>query len=451
MTKRSLIRVIAVILIVLAQPARLAHADPSPVTTTPIEHFVVLMQSNHSFDNYFGTYPGAEGIPAQTCMRLNSNKSSLDGCVKPFRLGKETAHDLTHGPAMQDAQYNRGQMNGFVAAYRDKGLDGTRAMGFYDGADLPYYWNIADRFTLFDQFFSSARTGSHLNHFYWVAGVPTPNGAEQVPPGGYGDIPTIFDRLEARGVSWKFYVENYDPHVTLRTPGSGALAGQPARVPLLNYQRFLDNPALFGKIADLSEYYTDLKNGTLPAVAYVVPAGSSENPPSRVQAGQNLVRSMTSDLVKSRYWSSSAFLWTYDGWGGWYDHVAPPNVDAFGYGFRVPALLVSAYSRRGQVNHTELDYTAILKFIESNWLLDPLGDRDARSPGLDSAFDFTIARPPELVGTTRVTTAPAGHAAAVVYLTYGAGALFAAACAFGVRYAGRPTRQHRRRSDEEQP
>lgn len=443
MTGRNVIAVLGILLALLLLPVGSAVADPIRATTTPIEHFVVLMQSNHSFDNYFGVYRQADGVDLGTCMPLSTKNLSPEGCVKPFRLGKESPADLQDGPGIQRDQYNGGKMDGFLAAHRERGLDGTGTMGYYDDADLPYYWNVADNFTLFDRFFSSAATGSHLNHFYWVAGVPTPEGKERVPPAGYGDIPTIFDRLQERGVSWKFYVENYDPKITLRMPSIGPRAGQTTKVPLLNFARFIDNPTLFGKIVDLNEYYTDLRNGTLPAVSYVVPAGSSENPPSRVQAGQELVRTMTSELANSDYWSSSAFLWTYDGWGGFYDHVPPPKIDQFGYGFRVPALLISPYSRRGYVDHTVLDSTAVLKFIEQNWNLAPLGDRDSRSPGLASAFDFASPpRPPELLSTER-SAAVAKHSAAVVYTAYGTAVLLASACGFGATPAGRRLRRWR--------
>ncbi len=112
-------------------------------------------------------------------------------------------------------------------------------------------------------------------------------------------------------------------------------------------------------------------------------AGASENPPGSPQAGQQFVRQTVTALEMSSYWSTSAFMWTYDNWGGWYDHVKPPK----GWGFRVPALLVSAYARHGHVDHTTMDYTAILKFIEENWHLAALSSRDAQSPGLASAFD----------------------------------------------------------------
>jgi phospholipase C len=445
MTRRCLATVLAV-LVILASPVA---AEPARATSTPIEHFVVVMQSNHSFDNYFGTYPGADGIPAGTCMRLSKDNSGTGGCVRPFRLGNQSPDHLDHGPATQRAQYADGRMDGFVSAYQEKGLDGTKAMGYYDATDLPYYWNVAENYTLFDQFFSSAATGSHRNRFYWVAGVPTPGSSERVPPGGYGTIPTIFDRLQQAGVPWKFYVENYDPKITLRTRGTGPRAGQTTRVPLLNYARFLDDPALFGRIVDLSQYYVDLRDGTLPAVAYVAPSGSGENPPSRVQAGQSLVRKMTTGLAKSRYWPRSALLWTYESWGGWYDHVSPPKVDNDGLGFRVPALLVSAYSRRGHIEHTQLDHTAVLKFIEDNWHVAPLGERDSHSARITGAFDFASPpRAPELLDTDRAAAPPTTHPAVIVYLSYGGAVVVALLGCFGVAPIHRWLTRRRRATED---
>jgi phospholipase C len=299
-------------------------------------------------------------------------------------------------------------------------------MGHYGRSDLRYYWNLADRFVLFDRFFSAAAGGTVWNHLYWVTGTPGNSAADSVPAAGFGDLPTIFDRLEAKGVSWKFYVQNYDATATFRQgPGSPRRA-QVGRVPLLAYARFVDDAKLFAHIVPLSEYYDDLRRGTLPAVSYIVPSGSSERPPGSVEAGQRLVRSLVDSLAESRAWPSSAFVWTYDTWGGWYDHVPPPQVDAFGEGFRVPALLVSAYARAGHVDHTQLDTTSILRFIEDNWALAPLSTRDASAGSLAPAFDFARApRPATLVpaGAPLPTVAPARTW--VVLVLYGA-ALFAA-------------------------
>lgn len=406
-----------------AAPGSRAAADGANApTTTPIHHFVALMQSSHSFDNYFGTYAGADGIPADVCMPVNNRGANRSGCVRPFHLDNQPPEDLDHDLGTQRGQYNRGRMDGFVGVYRSGGRDGSTAMGYYDRTDLPYYWGLADQNVLFDRFFSSAIAGSRLNHFYWVAGAPTPGGGAQLPPGGYGSIPTIFDELQARGISWKFYVEGYDPNSNVAHSNANPQDRQLLKVPLLDYPRYVNDPRLFGRIVDISQYQKDLVQGSLPEVSYVVSLRSSENPPSRLQAGESFVQRLVSGLMQSRYWPSSAFMMTYDGWGGWYDHVSPPKVDDYGYGFRVPALLVSPYARPGYVDHTQLDYTSALKFIEDNWRLPPLAARDAQSAGLGTAFDFSQSpRQARLVtlASTGPTSATGSGGAGVVYALYG--------------------------------
>jgi len=422
----------AMALLIVVTPATVASATPTVVSaTTPIKHLVVLMQGSHSFDNYFGTYPGADGIPRGVCQKINLKVETTKGCVTPFHISPTSAPvDLDHGPAVQKYQYDDGKMDGFVAAYRRTGQDGTGAMGYYDGRELPYYWNLADSYVLFDRFFASTRAGTRESYLYWVAGTApsSPEGALRNSV-GYDALPTIFDRLTARGIAAKFYVENYNPLLAEPTSGSRSRTSQLVKVPLLSMSRFRTDPALSNTVVDLSQYYRDLRDGTLPAVSYVVMTGSSENPPSRVDIGQEAVRKMTSALMRSPYWATSAFMLTYDGWGGWYDHVAPPRVDAQGYGFRVPALLVSPYAKRGFVDHTVLDYTAILRFIEQNWSLAPLARRDAASAGLASAFDF--ASPPtqaRLVAATRAAP-PSGtagpHVSTAIYACYGLALMFA--------------------------
>ena len=149
----------------------------------------------------------------------------------------------------------------------------------------------------------------------------------------------------------------------------------------------------YGRQADsfVGEVEAPELGGTLPAVSYIVPAGASEHPPGRIQAGERFVRSLLNALASSSSWKDSAFTWTYDDWGGWYDHVKPPQVDRYGYGFRAPALLVSAYARRGHVDHTQLDFTSILKFIEENWNLKPLAARDAAANSLHQVL-YTARR-----------------------------------------------------------
>jgi len=401
-------------------------ADPSGRTSTPLKHFIFLMQGDRTFDNYFGTYPAADGIPAGTCQPLVLGRSQSD-CVKPFPLHGKPPAALAPSTALVDGQIDGGKMDGFVAAYARQGRDGAAAMGHYDARDLPFYWSVADRYVLFDKFFSSVPYGSRANRSYWVSAAAQPGDTDHVPPDGYPDQPTIFDRLQAAGVSWKFYVQDYQPAETYRAASGSDPASQTVRVPLLNYPRFVDDPALRSHIVDLEEYYQDLAHGTLPAVAYVASSGASERSARTMQAGQDLVRTMLTQLAMSSAWSSPALMWSYDGSGGWYDHVAPPTLDGASAGLRVPALLVSAYAKRGQVNDTTLDYTSALRFVEQNWNLAPLTARDATANSLTNAFNFTRApRRAEIIPAGPATTHPPLVGLKIIYWYYGGAATLTA-------------------------
>ena len=418
---------LAAVLLAIAAPAALA-ADPKP--TTPIEHFVVLMQENHTFDNYFGTYPGADGPPANVCMpKLTDDPTA--GCDKREWIGKAPTLDLLHSVDVARAQYNGGKMNGFVDVFTRRGIVGAKPMGYYDDRDLPYYWNLADNYVLFDRFFASAAGGSVWNHMFWVSGTPGNPKGDIIPPAGFdaAKVPTIFDRLEAKGISWKFYVQNYDPRITAFNTTNltdNDKLSQPIWVPLLAYHKYVDDPRLFGHIVDMEQYYKDAAEGTLPAVAFIAPAGSSEHPPGRIQAGQAFIRAIVTELMRSPLWRSSAFMWSYDDWGGWYDHVKPPQVDAYGYGFRVPALLVSPWARHGYIDSRTLDFTSMLKFIEENWGLAPLAARDRAASSIAAAFDFkqTAARRPILLSLERHPPSAQVVRTTLVYWAYSSAVVF---------------------------
>lgn len=416
---RRIAAVGAVVVTVLA--AGVAPAAAASGTTTPIGNIVVLMQENHSFDNYFGTRPGVDGIPDGTCMPRMPG--APEPCVRPFHIGGKAIQDLDHTELAFRSQYRDGALDGFVWAHDRLGKDGALAMGYYDDRDLPYYWNLADEYVLFDRFFSSSSSGSIRNHMYAVTGSPGATGPEEIPVRGWGDIPTIFDRLDEKGLSWKFYIENYDPAITFRTRLTEDVetdrGAQVIWAPLLAYARYIDDPRLSSRIVDLDRYYEDAARGELPAVTFIRPSGDSEHPPGSVQSGQRLVRSLVNELMRGPQWPSSAFVWSYDDWGGWYDHVMPPAVDEFGYGPRVPALLVSPYARRGHVDSTTHDFTSILRFIEVNWGLAPLAARDAAAEPMLGAFDFTAPpRPPALLSAERSPAVPPPIDASVVYGGY---------------------------------
>jgi len=422
---RLLRRLLPILLAVLAAPALALPAAPAqaagPPARTPIKHFLFLLQGDRSFDNYFGAYPGADGLASAHCQPQAPGKSG--GCVEPFSLNGQAVPPLGATPAMIAKQYDGGKLDGFVSALQSVGLDGTKAMGYYDQRDLPAYWRAASQYVLFDRFFSATRDGVRSNREYWVAAADTRAAGSQPV--------TIFDRLQAAGIQWKFYVQNYRPPTGPITPRptAGKRTGpaqsssntQAAAVPLLNYPRFTTDPALRSHIVDLGQYYQDLQDGTLPAVAYFATSGSSERSSRSISEGQSLVTSLTGQLMLSPYWSSSAFLLCYDGTGGFYDHVVPPQVDKYGYGLRVPALLISSYARRGWIDPTPMDYTSALAFMEYNWHLAPLASRDRLAASLLPAFDFSAPpRPPELIAGGSPAAPPGKlRSTGIVYLSYG--------------------------------
>ncbi len=434
MIRRSIFSIIisSVIILGYLQPVHASGKTDEKQPTTPIEHFVVIMQENHSFDNYFGTYPGADGFPEGLKMPVDPNDPSK-GFVEPWHIGDSTITDLAHSLSTYRDQNNNGKMDGFVYALNKRNQDGKLSMGYYDDRDLPYYWNLADHYVLFDRFFSSASDGSFANHMFSVAGVHPSTKSGDTLAEYLANKPTIFDRLQEAGVSWKFYVQNYDPTITYRNLGtSGNRASQVIWVPLLNFDRFLDDPELFSHIVDLNQYYIDLRNGELPSVSYIIPSGASEHPPQYPESGQRFVKTLIQELMRSTSWDSSAFLLVYDDWGGWYDHVPPPIVDEYGYGPRIPALLVSPYAKSGYIDSTVLDFTSILKFIEENWNLTPMAERDRTANNFLTAFDFTQSpRKPQFLPLTRDEDIQTVKSPALkIYISYGL-ALFLSIGAIG--------------------
>jgi len=284
-----------------------AAAATPPAAATPVQHFVFMMQGDRSFDNYFGTFPGADGIPDGVCQEFVAGRPD-NGCVQPFLLDPSSSSSVIAGPNLINRQWNNGAMNRFVAAFHAQGRDGTVAMGHYDANFLPFYWSVAQNYVLFDRFFSSSRLGESTNRNYWVAAAPAPGPAADQSVGF--DQPTIFDRLQDAGVSWKVYVQDYQPDKTYRAASITDPTTQPVRLPLLKQDRFIDDPGLRTRIVDLDQYYTDLLSGSLPAVAYIVSSSASERSARSLPAGQNLSRNLITQLMLSRYWNSSAFLCT---------------------------------------------------------------------------------------------------------------------------------------------
>jgi len=361
-----------------------------------IKHVFVIVQEGHTFDSYFGTYPGVNGINGTT-----------DGMTHT-----STRHSvrLDAGVAAARNAFNGGNMNGFAK---------TGPFSYYDGSDLKSYWELAQHYTLMDDFFSSAMGGSLENHLYLAAGQSATVQQRQ-NPNGY-QLPTIFDRLDSANVSWKYYVGNFNPKLThQRVTADASFIPQVVRVPMLGWPSFA-TPARQAHFADRNTLYPDLSAPqNVAAVNYIVPGGDSERPPAAVSTGQDRTAGMVDAIMRSPVWSSSAILLTWSDWGGYHDHVAPPQVDGDGYGFRVPMIVISPYARAGFVDHSTGDFASVLKFIERLHGLAPLTTRDQKASDLMSAFDFNqVAQEPVVPSFSADALVPVtGFKASVVLTAY---------------------------------
>ncbi len=408
-------------LIVLALLAFLASATllpqnaPPPRSQTPanapqipgstvINHVVWIIQENHSYDNYFGTYPGADGIPPSSCL---SKMPGSKACVKPFHmLAGQPLLDLEHSWETAHAAYDNGRMDGFVWA---EGSPYT--MGYYDERDIPNYWNYARRYTLCDRFFSSEMSGSSPNHVYTVAAqsgeinnIGTLEGLERWTddPDGFS-FASIVKRFTGRHISWKYYVETRSLPANANRNLLSRLAYPSPTVftlwnPLPGFKGIRANPSRLSRLVPESQYFQDLKNGSLPQVSWLIPDfQDSEHPPEPIGQGMWYVTRAINELMRSRYWHDSVIFLTWDDYGGFYDHAEPPEVDAYGYGPRVPMIVISPYAKQDHVSHFTYDFTSVLKFIEQRWNLRHLTPRDGRANGMADCFDFSQPPAPPLV------------------------------------------------------
>lgn len=387
---------------------------PSSATPAPprgidkIEHVIFILQENRSFDNYFGTFPDADGFPPSTCLPKLPGSSD---CVAPFHMPKgQPVWDLDHGWESEHAAFDNGRMDGFVYVH------GTPyTMAYYDERDIPNYWAYARRFTLCDRFFSSELAESLTNHLYSVAaqsggliqGAGSIEELEDVLDDSGGlTIASMVDLFSRNNISWKYYVETRPNPADRETYGilPALWFGRPKEFslwnPLPGFRSVREDPSRMSRLVDLKEYFQDLQQGTLPSVSWIVPTfEDSEHPPeplAPVAKGMWHVTSVLNALMESPAWKNTVVFLAWDDYGGFYDHVPPPMVDAFGYGPRVPAIVISPYAKPGYVVHMIYDFTSVLKFIEVRFNLPYLTARDGLANDMHDCFDFNQKPTPPL-------------------------------------------------------
>jgi phospholipase C len=398
-----------------------------------IRHIIVIMQENRSFDSYFGTYPGADGIPAGVCVPDPLH----GGCVRPYPDHQNSNLGGPHRDANFTADVAGGRMDGFVAQAETRGrcrghhrCRAAEVMGYHTGSDIPNYWAYAKNFVLNDHMFESAHSWSLPSHMYmvsaWAANcrssnpmscvsndMPRNRTAANPTPFAWTDLTWLLHRYH---VSWGYYLDH-----GAQSPGNAV--GVPAIWNVLPGFTDVTQDGQLNNVQPLTNFMAQAKAGTLPKVSWIVPnPKDSEHPPALVSTGQAYVTKIINAVMRSRDWNTSAIFVSWDDWGGFYDHVNPQSrqLDAGGYGIRVPALVISPYARQGFIDHQALSFDAYLRFIEDAFMgdarLDPATDgRPDSRPGvrenapilgnLASDFNFRQApRPPLILNPCPPTT-----------------------------------------------
>lgn len=368
-----------------------------------LKHIIFFLQENRSFDSYFGMlgpYKASEGLANDVDgLNLNASLPNTQGQpVHPFHFQTVCTENLSPAWNESHVDVDGGLMDGFlrtstsVASTIDP--TGTRAMGYYDQSDLPYYYEAAARFATSDRFFSPALTNTVPNRWYLFTGTSFGNAFPPNPPPGGFTQPTIFAHLDQAGVSWRYYYQD---------ALSSALI-----------QQFSIYKTDAAKVVPIANWATDVLNdSTLPSVIFIERASQSnrdEHPGANVQAGAADASNIINTLMSSPSWPDSALILAFDEGGGSYDHVLParevlpdslaPNLKstdkpgAFNQtGFRVPLIIFSPWAKPSFVSHTTRDYTSILRLIEDRFNVAPLTLRDANADDMMELFDFSGAPP----------------------------------------------------------
>ncbi len=425
-SRTRVLAVVAVLGLLATACTSVGHTAPRPTPTSslpprvdastfatrwPIKHVVFLIKENRSFDNLFGRFPGANG----------ARVANDHGVMRPLtRAGDQRAHDLTHCYECAVAAIDGGKMDGFNQSVYDDEYAFTQ----FRPDELPSYWHWAEQNVLMDDFFASATGPSFPNHLYSIAaqsggaldnpvqdpaairkmqdeGLAKSWGCDIAQPGGYVqildpegklvnvnpcfDFTTEGDLLREAGIPWAYYAAT-NTQLGYIWSAYDAVA------------RYRDDPALWDRyIRGVDDLVRDIDDDRLPPVTWVTPRFElSEHPEYNFCYGENWTTKVIDAIMQSPMWKDTAIFLTWDDYGGFYDHVRPVRVDRFGFGIRVPMLIISPYARQGFVDHTRGEFSSVLRFIEDNWGLSRLTHRDRRANDLSEAFDFTQSpRPPD--------------------------------------------------------
>ena len=460
-----------------------------------IRHVVVIMQENRSFDSYFGTFPGADGLPARdgrltACM----NDPRTGSCAYPYHDPEQVNGGAQHNADSAEADIDGGAMDGFVATAERRGgrACGETApvcessappdvMGYHDAREIPNYWRWAHDFTLQDHMFEPTASWSLPQHLFMVSGWSAhctrgadpsscvnddelggfktaqitgrrgPDGPVEVPaamrpvtrclvrhgirrmpwgldlrqphtpdalalcrhlapPGARGRL-TQYGNYASTDLTWLLHRKNVSwGYYTHRGVPPENMAETPEIWNPLPSFTTVRRDGEVGNVKDVSRFLDAARDGHLPAVSWVVPDEKhSEHAPATPADGQRYVTRLIDTVMRGPDWDSTAIFLTWDDWGGFYDHVAPPRVDRNGYGIRVPSMVISPYAKRGYIDHHTLSFDAFNKFIEDDFLGGRRLGALTRAPTAGPSPAPTSARTPRSWATSRTTSTSAGR------------------------------------------
>jgi len=398
--------------------------------TSPISHIVIMVQENRSFDNLFATFPGADGATSGYYLKKVNGKY-----VRTYIALKESplpTLDFNHSWKNYIGDYDNGGMDGFnLAGYDGNNNAGTLPYQYVNPSQIQEYWTLAQQYGLADEMFQTQGSGSFTAHQDLIAGgthytynnhigsiIDYPNenlnwtcGAQSgtvtsmlTKNGEYlaggGPFPcftyatgTLRDVLDAKGLTWKYYTPAYvNDTVGALWNAYGAIQAvyKSAEWPPTSKPWDCGN----GSCVTWPEtnVLTDISNGQLPAVSWVIPDQvDSDHPhsPKSQDNGPSWVASVVNAIGTSSYWNSTAIVIVWDDWGGFYDHRVPAFFDsAGGLGFRVPMIVVSPYVPANEISNTQYEFGSILKFVEQTFSLRSLGTTDIRATSIGNMFNF---------------------------------------------------------------
>jgi phospholipase C len=392
-----------------------------------IKHVVFVIQENRSFDNLFNGFPGADTV--------TSGRRHDDSIVTLRPVSLNVPVDIDHARQSFLNSYNDGRMNGFdtIGTLPDQ-RTGDFPYAYVQQSETKPYWDLARQFTLADRTFASVGGPSFPAHQYLIAGTssraidnpdnpgtttfwwgcdsPADARVREIGSGGRAvgprvfpcfDYPTLADLMDAQGVSWRSYA-----------PTANDLGSIWSAFDAIHHIRY--GPDWNEKVVTpQTRVLADISAGTLPAVSWVTPDFRSSDHESygigghreadRRDLGPQWVATVVNAIGHSRLWESSVVIVVWDDWGGWYDHVRPPRLDAMGLGFRVPMIVISPYAKHGYVSHLQHEFGSLLKFAEAVFGLPTLGMADVRADDLSDCFDFTKPPRPYTTVSTRMTIA----------------------------------------------